>query len=351
MYIINILFTARVQIIFFLFAAPKPPFMQKKLATLLVALLTVTLLQAKDPEDSLQNAMDQQLKFIDSVQTALKWQTNTIALPNGIARLKLPAEFKFLNAAQSQFILHDVWGNPPRTDVLGMIFPVDGDPYSDSSFAFIVSYEAEGYVKDNDADKINYDDMLKQIKESEPESNKQRAASGYGAIHMIGWAQKPYYDKTNKVLHWAKELQFGNDGSSTLNYDVRVLGRKGILSLNAIANMSELSLVKANIDKVLKIPEFTEGNRYADFDESTDKVAEYGIGALVAGGILAKTGFFGLVGKFLLAAWKFILIGIVALWGTIRKFFGGKKKEKEDDYHDRVSMYKPEENNSSSQAN
>ena len=82
--------------------------MQKKLATLLVALLTVTLLQAKDPEDSLQNAMDQQLKFIDSVQTALKWQTNTIALPNGIARLKLPAEFKFLNAAQSQFILRQV---------------------------------------------------------------------------------------------------------------------------------------------------------------------------------------------------------------------------------------------------
>ena len=83
----------------------------------------------------------------------------------------------------------------------------------------------------------------------------------------------------------------------------------------------------------------------------TDKVAEYGIGALVAGGILAKTGFFSLVGKFLLAAWKFILIGIIALWGTIKKFFGGKKKEKDSDYYDRVSMYKPGEKDSSSEAN
>ena len=323
--------------------------MKKMLATILVATLTVSLLQAKDPKDSLQNAIDEQVKFIDSVQTALKWQTNTFVLPNGVAKLNLPAEFKFLNAEQSQFILHDVWGNPPRPDVLGMIFPVNADPFSDSNFVFIVSYEAEGYVKDGDADKINYDDMLKEIKEGEPESNKQRAAEGYEAIHIIGWAQKPYYDKTNKVLHWAKELQFGSEGATTLNYDVRVLGRKGILSLNAIAGMSELALVKANIDKVLKIPEFTEGNRYADFNESTDKVAEYGIGALVAGGLLAKTGFFGLIGKFLLAAWKFILIGIIALWGTIRKFFGGKKKEKESDYYDRVSMYKPEDKGSSGQ--
>ena len=75
------------------------------------------------------------------------------------------------------------------------------------------------------------------------------------------------------------------------------------------------------------------------------------LGALVAGGILAKTGFFSLVGKFLLAAWKFILIGLIALWGTIKKFFGGKKKEKDSDYYDRVSIYKPDEKSSSGQAN
>jgi len=192
-------------------------------------------------------------------------------------------------------------------------------------------FDEDGYVKDGDADDINYDDMFKDIKKGEPEINLERKKQGYESILMLGWASKPYYDKNNKVLHWAKELKFGNDETNTLNYDVRVLGRKGILSLNAIATIDDLPLVKANIDKVLKMPEFTDGNKYSDYNSNTDKVAEYSIGALVAGGILAKTGVLAVIGKFLLAAWKFILIGLVAIGGSIKKFFG---KKKDDDFQD-----------------
>ncbi|CAN5822490.1 DUF2167 domain-containing protein [soil metagenome] len=318
--------------------------MKKILFTLVATAIVVGSLYAKEPTDSAQLAFEKQLKYIDSVQGAMRWETNAVTLSNGIAKLNLSKDFKFLNATQSQFILHDLWGNPPRTDVLGMIFPANSGPYTDSSFAFIITYEEDGYVKDKDADKIDYDDMFKDIKSGETDINAKRAADGYEAIHMIGWAQKPFYDKTNKVLHWAKELKFSEEEASTLNYEVRVLGRKGILSLNAIAAMNELPLVKANINDVLKIPEFTDGNRYADFDESTDKVAEYGIGALVAGGILAKTGVLAMIGKFLLAAWKFIAIGLVALWGAIKKFFTGKKKKEEDDYYQRVANLKPDNN-------
>jgi uncharacterized membrane-anchored protein len=219
-----------------------------------------------------------------------------------------------------------VWGNPARADILGMIFPVNGGPFSDSTYAFIISFEETGYIKDNDAEKINYDDMLTQMQKEEIEENKERQKNGYEPIHIVGWASKPYYDKENKVLYWAKELRFGSDSINTLNYDVRVLGRKGVLSLNAVATMNELSLVKADISRVLNIPEFSEGSKYKNFNSSTDKVAEYGIGALVAGGILAKTGAFALIGKFLLAAWKFILLGIAAAWGAIKKLFGGKSK-------------------------
>lgn len=318
--------------------------MKKILITLVATAIVTASLYAKEPRDSAQLAFEKQLKFIDSVQAAMRWEMNTVTLSNGIAKLNLSKDFKFLNATQSQFILHDLWGNPPRPDVLGMIFPASSGPYSDSSFAFIISYEEDGYVKDKDADKIDYDEMFKDIKSGESDINSKRSAEGYEVIHMIGWAQKPFYDKTNKVLHWAKELKFGDEVASTLNYEVRVLGRKGILSLNAIAAMNELPLVKANIAEVLNIPEFTDGNRYADFDESTDKVAEYGIGALVAGGILAKTGVLAMIGKFLLAAWKFIAIGLVALWGAIKKFFTGKKKKEQDDYYQRVANLKPDNN-------
>ena len=315
--------------------------MTKKIYCILILSFFTTMLHAKGGKDSLQIAMEKEIKFEDSVENALQWQTNSINISNGKAKLNLTKNFKFLNAAQSNFILHDLWNNPPRTDILGMIFPANSGPFTDSSFAFIITYDEEGYVKDEDADKINYDDMLSDIIKGEGEVNKNREKQGYEAIHLMGWAQKPYYDKTNKVLHWAKELKFGNSETKTLNYEVRVLGRKGILSLNAIATMAELSLVKANIDEVLKMPAFTEGNKYSDFNSSTDKVAEYGIGALVAGGILAKTGVLAIIGKFFLVAWKFILIGIAAAWGIIKKFFTGKGKEPKDDYYDRVSDLKP----------
>lgn len=280
----------------------------------------------KESKDSATIALEKEIEFVDSIRNAMKWQTGKITLPNGVVQLNVPDGFKFLNAEQSRFVLHDVWGNPPSKSVLGMIFPAENDPYSDSSFVFVISYEEDGYVKDEDADKIDYNELIKNIKNGEAEENKKRASQGYEPIFMIGWAQPPFYDKNRKVLHWAKEFQFGQAGSHTLNYDVRVLGRKGVLSLNAVAEMSQLNLVKANIDAILKMPEFTEGNKYSDFNSNTDKVAEYGLGALVAGGVLAKTGVLAVIGKFFLAAWKFILLGAIALWGGIKKLIGLRKK-------------------------
>lgn len=290
----------------------------KKLIFTLVAILATRLLFAGD-KDSLDLA-----KYFDSVRSALKYETGTINLPNKVAKLSVPAGFKFLNAAQSKYVITELWGNPPREDVDGMIFPVNADPFSDSSYAFIVSYDAMGYVKDEDADEMDYDKLLKQMQEEEPEENKERVKKGYSTIHMVGWAQKPYYDKENKVLHWAKELKFGDDGGvHTLNYDVRILGRKGILSLNAVGTMAELPLVKKDIDQVLHMATFTEGNAYKDFDSNIDEVAAWTIGGLVAGKLLAKAGILVLLAKF----WKLIAVGVVAAGGFIMKLIKRKKNE------------------------
>lgn len=301
----------------------------KKLLLGITCLLTTTVLFAKDKKDSTEIALERQLKLIDSIENALKWETNTVTLGDGFAKLHIAEGYKFLNVEQSKYVLHDLWGNPPQEDVLGMIFPAAGGPFADSSYAFLVSFDESGYIKDEDADKIDYDDMLKEIQKGEADVNAERKKEGYEAIHLVGWASKPYYDKQNKILHWAKELEFGGSEDHTLNYDVRVLGRKGVLSLNAIASVSELPLVRANINSILKMPAFTDGNKYSDFNSSTDKVAEYGLGALVAGGVLAKTGVLSMIGKFFIAAWKFIIIGVVAAWGAIKKFFTGKKKDDE----------------------
>lgn len=282
---------------------------------------------ARGGEDSLSRALAAQQKAIDSLHATMKYQHGTIALPDGVAKLNIPEGFKFLDAKQSGYVLHDLWGNPEQKDVLGMIFPKDAGPLTSESYAFIVTFDKLGYVKDEDADKINYDDLMKQIQEDEVEENKARKTEGYGAINMVGWASKPYYDKTNKVLHWAKNLHFEGQDENTLNYEVRLLGRKGVLSMNAVANMQELDMVKKDINQVLAIPSFTDGNTYKDFDSKTDNVAAWTIGGLVAGKVLLKAGLFAVIGKFLLAGWKFILFGLVAAGGFIKKMFTKKKEE------------------------
>ncbi|WP_212004565.1 DUF2167 domain-containing protein [Chitinophaga sp. HK235] len=299
------------------------------LASLLFVALCLKAAPVRDSAEIYQQQMD---KLVDSIRKAQKYETGLIQLPGGRAEIKIPAGFKFLNKEQSKFVLTRLWGNPESSaaNALGMIFPEKSDPFTDSSYAFVVEYEDVGYVKDDDAEKIDYNEMLKNLQKDEKEENEQRLKEGYPGIHLVGWAQTPYYDKKNKVLHWAKEIHFGDqDGTNTLNYQIRILGRHGILSLNAVCTMRELPLVKADIDKVLHMATFTEGNTYFDFDPKIDNVAAWTIGGLVAGKVLAKVGFFAIIAKFLAAGWKFILLGFVALMGFVKRLFGRKKEEKQ----------------------
>ena len=105
-----------------------------------------------------------------------------------------------------------------------------------------------------------------------------------------------------------------------------MLGRKGVLVMNVIAGMDNMKVVNASMVKILASTAFTSGNRYEDFDNNLDKVAEYGIGGLIAGGILAKTGILAKLGIFFLKAWKIIAVAVVGLFGYIKAKFFGKKE-------------------------
>jgi uncharacterized membrane-anchored protein len=304
--------------------------MKKILLSIVASLLFSVAVSAKGGTDSLAIALAKMQKFYDSVETAMKYESGTIALNTANVKLNVPKGFKYLNATQANYVVTTVWGNPARTGILGMILPEKSSVMDDESYAFIITYDDMGFVKDDDADKINYDDMLKELQKDEVEENKSREAQGFQAVHIVGWASKPFYDKTNKVLHWAKNIQFVGNDENTLNYEVRILGRKGVLSLNAVSSMHNLDSVKKDINKVLAIPAFNDGSTYKDFDSKTDNVAAWTIGGLVAGKLLLKAGLFATIGKFLLAAWKFILVGLIAVWGGIKKFFGKKNAVETD---------------------
>ncbi|MHC8292923.1 DUF2167 domain-containing protein [Pseudomonas sp. LB3P58] len=292
------------------------------MAALLCALHAPAQAASNPPPKSAEVAQAQQTP--EQFLATLKQQHGTITLPSGIATLKLNEEFYYLDPNDTERLLTEGWGNPPGHKTLGMIIPKAVNPLTASGWGVIVSYKDDGHISDEDAAKIDYADLLKQMQEEDEEDNKERQKQGYAGLHLLGWAEQPHYDETSHKMYWARELKADDAEDSTLNYSIRVLGRKGVLELNAVAAMVDLSMIKHELPKVIAFTNFTDGNLYTDYSPGTDKLASYGLAALVGGGLAAKAGLFAKIGIFLLAAKKFLIVGLVVIAGFVRKLFSRK---------------------------
>jgi uncharacterized membrane-anchored protein len=300
-----------------------------KKALLLAAALVPFLLRAEDtpPAPAPAPAVTQEDReaAAQKIVDGLHFRQGEVKLGDGFAQVQVPDEFRFLGPDDAETLLTKLWGNPPDKDKpLGLLMPAGVSPLSDESWAVIVTYDNDGYVKDGDANKIDYTKMLAELKKSSHDANAERTKQGYPAIELVGWAAAPRYDATAHKLYWAKEIQFGDAKENTLNYNIRVLGRKGVLILNAVASMKQLPDVEKATPAILQMIDFTDGNRYADYKPGTDKIATYGLAALVAGGIAAKVGLFKGLWIAILALKKFIIIGVVAAGAWLRRLFGKK---------------------------
>ncbi len=283
-------------------------------AALLVALLPIA---ARAQGGDHQPSREQ----LQQLAASLKPQQGHVTLGGGLAQLSLPENLRYLSPQDTATVLSRIWGNPPQ-DTLGMIVPDGFNPLSSTAWAVEISYEEGGYVKDDDADKIDYSELLKQMQEGTREGNEERAKEGYAPIELIGWATPPRYDRDTHKLYWAKELKFGTDNDHTLNYSIRILGRQGVLVLNAIAGMDQLATIEKDTPQILSAVEFNQGHRYADFDSKTDRVATYGIAALVAGGVATKLGLFKTLWIGILAFKKFIVVGVIAAVAFVKRLLG-----------------------------
>jgi len=265
----------------------------------------------------------------EEFESKLGYQTGTVTINDGLATIRMPASFRFLGPEGSRRLLTDGWGNPPGAadEVLGMLIPTGASPLSDDGWGIVITYDEDGYVNDSDAATINYDKLLKQMQEDTEAANEARAEDGFEAVKLVGWAETPSYDAASHKLYWAKDLVFGSENDHTLNYNIRILGRRGVLVLNAVANMKQLTAIKSETRNVLSAVEFNEGHRYADFLPGKDKAATYGIAGLIVGATAAKAGLFKALWLGILAFKKAILMGLVALAAALKRFFVRKPQE------------------------
>lgn len=189
----------------------------------------------------------------------------------------------------------------------------------------VLDYSNSGHVSDTDAASLNYDDLLKTLREGVKENNKERKKAGIPTVELVGWAAPPRYESGSKKLYWAKELAFEGETEHTLNYMIRVLGREGTIDVNIVGSMKDLPLVEKAAPDLLSQIDFLPGHAYADYREGSDHLAEFGVAGLVLGGIAAKAGLFKVLLGVLAASWKAVAIGLAGLGAFLAKRFGGKK--------------------------
>jgi len=268
-----------------------------------------------------------QMAKLRALSERLKYQQGQIVLRDGLATINLSEGFRYLDPAGAETVLSGIWGNPSSSErSLGMIVPAGFDSFAPQAWCVVIGYQEDGYVKDNDAEKINYTKLLKQMQKATREESAERVKNGYAAIELIGWATPPRYDRQTHKFYWAKELNFGDSqGENTLNYNLRILGRRGILELNAVASMGQLPEIEKATPQILSMVDFNDGNRYADYTPGTDKLATYGLAALVAGGVATKTGLLKGLFVAILAMKKFLIIGGIAIVAFAAKLFGRKR--------------------------
>ena len=265
------------------------------------------------------------LAAAEQLEAGLRYQTGDVEIGEGLAVLHLGEGFRYLDPEQANRILVDAWDNPPGEPTLGMIFPADVSPVDpERGWGVVITYAADGYVEDDDADDIDYDELLEQMQKDVDAANPGRRSQGYPPVRLVGWAEAPRYDEASHRLYWAKELEFGGEPEHTLNYAIRVLGRRGVLELNAVAPLRQLPQVEPQMEDVLARVDFVAGHRYEDFDPDLDEVAAYGIGGLIAGKMLAKAGILAGLFKILLAAKKLLVLGAIAVVVVLKRWLGRK---------------------------
>ena len=242
------------------------------------------------------------------------------------ATVKIDEGYAFAPAAATQLLLQRA-GNPTSGAELGAVTFVPDETDDLLDWFVVFEFDDIGFVEDDDKDDLDADDILESIREGTEQANAYRREHGAPTMRIIGWEVEPNYNEQSRMVEWAvRGASAGEDGqeSEGVNYNLRILGRRGVMEAVLVVDPEDLATTLPKVRKLLDGYAYEADEDYSAFEDG-DKIAEYGIAALVAGGALAVAAKTGLLQKF----WKLILGGLVALGAAIKAILGrGKKASK-----------------------
>lgn len=231
-----------------------------------------------------------------------------------MATVQVPEGLRYTSANGTRTML-EFWGNPTNGSEMALIEPIA----EEQVWSAIFEWDESGYVEDTGHEDLDADEMLKSIRAGTEQGNKLRVEMGSKPLTVDGWAIPPKYDPATNHLIWATRAS--TEDGSTVNYNVRLLGRRGVMSAVLLTDPASLDVDRLAFESLLTGFGFNADHRYGDFKQG-DQIAKYGLAALVAGGVGAAAVKSGLLARF----WKFIVLGFVAVGGFLKRFFGGGER-------------------------
>ena len=240
----------------------------------------------------------------------------TVDLGKNVAQINLEQNYLFANAEDTRKLMEYI-GNPTSNNEVGLIAPNE----ENEDWYIVFEYDKVGYIRDDDKDHIDSKAILKNIKNATEKANKTREEKGFPRLDIVGWHEEPHYDVNSHNLVWAVLAE--SSGHQVVNYNVRLLGRNGYMSVVLVTDPTTLNSHKADVESIIGNFSYKQGKSYAEYVQG-DKVAKYGLTALIAGGagaVAVKTGILQALGKYI----KVIAIAVIgffaAIWRKIKGIF------------------------------
>ncbi len=232
-----------------------------------------------------------------------------------IASITIPAGYVFATGRDVDTMM-ELTENPLTGREVGFVAPESLEWFA------VFEFDESGYVRDDEKNDLDATAMLKAISEGTDSGNEERKRRGWSPLHVEGWETEPRYNEATHNLEWA--IRLVSDGERSVNHNTRLLGRYGVMEVALVCAPDQLPTVLPEFQSLLADFAYDPGQRYAEFKEG-DKVAKYGLAALVTGGaaaVAAKTGILAKLGKGFVKLIVFIGIALATL---ARKLFGRKE--------------------------
>jgi uncharacterized membrane-anchored protein len=249
---------------------------------------------------------------------ALPWKKGPTTGPLGhIAEIKVPEGQMYLDGDGARRLL-EIDQNPTSGQELGLVAA------DDMSWVMTFEFSDVGHVEDDEKADLDADKLLTSLREGNEAGNKARRARGWETVSLVGWALSPTYDAQTKNLEWATNVRNDATTGVTVNHNIRLLGRAGVMEAGLLAAPEEYGAALVASKATLAGYSFKAGQRYDEFREG-DRVAEYGLAGLITGGAIAaaaKTGFLAKAGKGII---KLVVIGGAGAAALLAKLLGRKR--------------------------